>query len=281
MNHYASGTIAQRLIATITQWISFQIKVNEFTSDEWPPQLECSSFSGFDIGREQSNSHVIHIAWSPPGLAIHDRCVLAVLTSNGMVSLWASASDTRDQASWKRVLLVGNLFPVSLADTVRSLAWAPRTFFSSDLTCSHSEYILATGLYTGRRVQFYNIWSPFTGEDRIWSATDLYSLTISARSIADNNGSLLQYRLDRQDSVDSMTLAPLWADDTTNQIVSLCYCSGFMTASVLTSKCESFGDLRTFSQEIWFCEIANHPPFPPKIASWKPQKVEPLNIRHY
>jgi len=84
---------------------------------------------------------VTWLAWSPPGLAKHKRSVLAVLTSNHVLSLWASNSDMAVPESWERVCFVNNAVIAALREEkfksrfksassprlrrIRSAAWAP------------------------------------------------------------------------------------------------------------------------------------------------------------
>ena len=81
------------------------------------------------------------LAWSPPGLAKHKRCVLAVLTSNQVLSLWSSKSDMTIPESWERVCVVNHAVNAALRHEgfrerfksvrnlrlrrIRSAAWAP------------------------------------------------------------------------------------------------------------------------------------------------------------
>lgn len=59
----------------------------------------------FSIGEEQSESHVISLSWSPPGLAAYGHCVLGVLTSGLILSLWQS---TDGRAQWTRVAVLNH-----------------------------------------------------------------------------------------------------------------------------------------------------------------------------
>lgn len=83
--------------------ISF--RVNSFTADEWPPQ-DLYELDSFCIGEEQSSSTIVALSWSPVGLAKHKRSALAVLTTNHILSLWASASDLKTASSWERVIVI-------------------------------------------------------------------------------------------------------------------------------------------------------------------------------
>ena len=125
-------------------WARVHIRVNLFTWAEWPEQgpLETARFS---IGEEQSPSTVVALAWSSPGLAKNKRPVLAVLTSNHLLSLWASNSDMKNPASWGRVFIINTtvrrsleLLPANAPSRlqseslekphllrIRCMAWAP------------------------------------------------------------------------------------------------------------------------------------------------------------
>ena len=69
---------------------------------------EPDSFEHFSIGEELSLSTVTALSWSAPGLGTHRRSVLAVLTSNLVLSIWESKSDPREQESWERVLVINH-----------------------------------------------------------------------------------------------------------------------------------------------------------------------------
>lgn len=90
------GTIGLR------QWHSAYLRTNVFTQSEWPEQYPAPSHS-FSIGEEQSLSTVAGLAWSPPGIGPHRRSVLAVLTSNHVLSIWESNGIIGE---WNRVFVV-------------------------------------------------------------------------------------------------------------------------------------------------------------------------------
>ena len=89
--------------------------MNSFTTAEWP-LFRQRPFADFSVGEEESESHVISCSWSAPGLAQYDRCLLGILTSNGIFSLWDTNGDPGFATSWHRGLVVNNHL---------------RTFFSS------------------------------------------------------------------------------------------------------------------------------------------------------
>ncbi|KAF7588498.1 hypothetical protein BBP40_005634 [Aspergillus hancockii] len=89
--------------ATSKNWNVTRFRVNVFTNKEWTtiwPQKRAN----FSIGPEQSLSTVVGLAWSPPGLAKYRRCILAVLTSNLLLSFY----DISPQGRWTRVAIVND-----------------------------------------------------------------------------------------------------------------------------------------------------------------------------
>lgn len=86
------------------QWDTTRIRVNTFTTAEWAP-IHPQNRDDFSLAAEQSNSSVIALAWSPPGLARFRRSVLAVLTSGLVLSLWEPMGLKRQ---WTRVGIVNH-----------------------------------------------------------------------------------------------------------------------------------------------------------------------------
>ena len=117
----------------INNWHSSRFRVNVFTNNEWPT-IDPQNRDNFSLGAEQSISTVVALAWSPPGLSKFRRCVLAVLTSNLLVSLYEPVGF---QGKWTRVSIVnsalGNHFRSFIQDedthlrksNIRSFAWSP------------------------------------------------------------------------------------------------------------------------------------------------------------
>ena len=107
-------------------WTHLRITVSSFTFTEWPWQ-DTTNFKDMSIGEEQARATVTALAWSPAGLAKHRRSVLAVLTSNLILSFWASNADPSVANSWERVLVVNQALPPGprLQQRIRSMAWAP------------------------------------------------------------------------------------------------------------------------------------------------------------
>ena len=88
-------------------WHQIHFRVNLFTQDEWPYQ-ETASLDDCSLGEEQSTSIVTALAWSAPGLALHGRCVLAVSTSNHLVSLWEPQHKPTESSDWYRSCILNH-----------------------------------------------------------------------------------------------------------------------------------------------------------------------------
>jgi hypothetical protein len=118
-----------------SSWLPTRIRVNMFTNKEWEttwPQTR----DHFSIGAELSISTVASLSWSPPGLAKHRRCLLGVLTSNLVLSLYESIGP---QGKWTRVAIATNALrgyfsshPIAeeglklRKERIRSFAWCPQ-----------------------------------------------------------------------------------------------------------------------------------------------------------
>ena len=131
---WTAGPFEEGFTTGPRNWHSTRVCTNVFTTAEWPNQ-EPDSTSHFSIGEEQSVSTVTNLAWSPAGLGPHQRCVLAVLTSNLVLSLWESDGTI---GQWERVSVVNNALGNSFAlieqarpgfhrakRRIRAFAWAP------------------------------------------------------------------------------------------------------------------------------------------------------------
>ncbi|KAF3010973.1 hypothetical protein E8E13_010517 [Curvularia kusanoi] len=91
----------------VPQWQHVPLQVPWFSSDEQPVKIP-APLPSFSVGEEISPSVPIRIGWSPPGLAKHRRCALAVLTSNLVLSLWSVDGKVDEPSSWNRRLLINH-----------------------------------------------------------------------------------------------------------------------------------------------------------------------------
>ncbi|EXJ87916.1 hypothetical protein A1O1_04843 [Capronia coronata CBS 617.96] len=117
-----------QLYAGNTQWDTFTLRVNLFEQEEWPYQT-LAPLRDFSLGEELSDSTIVSIAWSPAGLGIYRRSILAILTSNLVLSFWES--DGR-LGMWKRTCIVNQNLPTGESDKVRrrrrirAFCWFPQ-----------------------------------------------------------------------------------------------------------------------------------------------------------
>jgi hypothetical protein len=84
-----------------------KLRSNVFTSKE-VPLSEPLSWDAFSTGEELSLRQVEAVEWSPPGLAKHRRCALAVLTANHILSIWECTGSVTDTSGWKRSVIVNH-----------------------------------------------------------------------------------------------------------------------------------------------------------------------------
>lgn len=113
------------------QWHISSPRINLFTQDEWP-ERNLTSINALSIGEEQSNSYAVNLAWSCSGLGVHRRCVLAVLTSNLVLSLWETGGN---QLVYQRTCVVNKaIAPGARSDgsdderralRIRCFSWLP------------------------------------------------------------------------------------------------------------------------------------------------------------
>lgn len=86
-----------------------RLMTSQFSSSQVPLKdpIETKNFS---VGEELSLSHMIALEWSSPGLGPFGWCVLATLTSNCVLSLWASLKLPRfSPSNFQRVLTVNHV----------------------------------------------------------------------------------------------------------------------------------------------------------------------------
>ena len=188
-------------------WTTLSIPISKFSFDEWPRQ-EPASFQEMSIGEEQTRATVTALAWSPPGLAKHGRSVLAVLTSNLILSLWASKSDPTDLGSWERVSVVNKVFSSGSRrqQRIRSMAWAPTNPQHIDrLTPSSGKKwgipLLAvaddsSGLY------FLKVSSPYNGQSLAWDIEVLRREVIAVSQSPSDRPSLLNLAMNANHFID-------------------------------------------------------------------------------
>ncbi|RDW58985.1 uncharacterized protein DSM5745_11191 [Aspergillus mulundensis] len=116
----ANGTTAN---ASSTEWHKTRFRTNVFTINEWPimfPQPR----DHFSVGAEQSFSNVAGVAWSPPGLGKYRRSVLAVLTSNMVLTIYAP---TNNPGKWTRIAIVNKALERYFHESIENDTLSSRT----------------------------------------------------------------------------------------------------------------------------------------------------------
>ncbi|KAL4908594.1 hypothetical protein BDW74DRAFT_188516 [Aspergillus multicolor] len=109
--------------ASSTEWHRTRVRTNVFTINEWPimfPQPR----DHFSVGAEQSFSNVAGVAWSPPGLGKYRRCVLAVLTSNMVLTIYAP---TNNPGKWTRIAIVNKALEKYFRESIENDALSSQT----------------------------------------------------------------------------------------------------------------------------------------------------------
>ena len=228
----------------VEPWTQVRFHVNAFTTSEWPWQ-DLASFKEMSIGEEQAPVTVTALAWSPSGLAKHRRSVLAVLTTNLLLSLWASHSDPSDPETWDRVMIV-NYFLVppqsSLpyqksrsSQRIRSMTWAP--------TCpAHAE---RQELFSMRKwglflmaitddengVYLVNFLSPFVGASVAWDVQIVLYKTIQSAAELNQRLSLLRIAMNEKHFIDLVSFGT-W--DSAKRILATYHISGSVHHDILT-----------------------------------------------
>ncbi len=199
-------------------WKHVRFQVNRFTVDEWP-WPEPASFKDMSIGEEQALVTVSALAWSPCGLAKHRRSVLAVLTSNLLLSLWTSYTDPTDSESWERVMIVNHVLIPGKVSTpqkqsrtsqrIRSMAWAPvypehaerQTPFSNR---KWGVFLMAiTDDENG--VYLVNFISPFTGPSMTWEIQTLLYKRFPLAAHSNQQPSLLHLKMSEKRFIDQVS----------------------------------------------------------------------------
>lgn len=111
-------------------WTKDSLRVDTFTHADRSVQ-NLSTISELFLGKEQSEPIITALAWSSPGLGLHRRAVLAVLTSNLQLAIWETNGVQR---GWRRSCIVNdhmsppndqaNLQISRASHQIRSFAWS-------------------------------------------------------------------------------------------------------------------------------------------------------------
>ncbi|KAI1629257.1 transcription factor IIIC subunit delta N-term-domain-containing protein [Exophiala viscosa] len=154
------------------QWHKFTLRVNQFEQAEWPYQ-ELANIKHVSFGEEISDSTIVSLAWSPPGVGLHRRSVLAVLTSNLVLSIWET--DGR-LGMWKRTCIVNQHLPahVNRQDSsqarrqkrIRAFCWLPSVASAASPLWSPTFLVVADDTGT---IFIFRVWKNKNGVYGHWS----------------------------------------------------------------------------------------------------------------
>ncbi len=230
-------------------WVHLRITVSRFTFEEWPWQ-EQASFKDMSIGEEQARATVTALTWSPPGLARHRRCVLAILTSNLILSLWAATSNPTDLESWERILIVNTALPsVSrLQQRIRSMAWAPTNPQHVDRQTPFSRKKWGIPLMAvaddSNWLYILRISSPFAGQSFEWDAEVVCHEVFPVPNPLNDRPSLLSLAMNANHFVDCIEFGK-W----NGNLPVLCRSSGTMHYASVSLREDQPSQVKT--EDIW------------------------------
>lgn len=202
-------------------WTKESLRVATFTQEERPEQ-SLATISDFSLGEEQSDPVIAALAWSSPGLGLHCRAVLAVLTTNLLLSIWETNGV---QHGWRRSCILNDYlapqdFTTSssasrLSHRVRCFAWSRP--FIHPIQPKWGSHFLAIADDDGNLL-FYSIAKKAKHGYGQWSISQLSSVRIDSRlqdPHKNDSQTTLQQLLLQRSPVHSLSISE-WQDCTTN-----------------------------------------------------------------
>ena len=240
-------------------WLQIRFRVNTFTYDEWPLQRQ-ASFADMSIGEEQAKATIVSLSWSPPGLAKHKRSVLAILTSNLLVSLWAPGGNRTSSECWQRILIVDQT-------RIRSMTWAPTSPLSvgsqeplSSRKCGPFLLVVAG---ENKKIFLLNILSPFNSVTGSWIAEEVGREIILLAPKVKDRPSLLRNAMNSKNFINHVAFGN-W--DSADNIKLTYRCSGQLYQSMLTVR---FNPLQATLEATFSCQSIslNHETSPAEVPS--------------
>jgi hypothetical protein len=207
------NTVSYERDNDVPQWQHVPLQVPWFSNDELPLKNP-APLANYSIGEEISPSVPLAISWSPPGLAKHRRCALAVLTSNLVLSIWSAEGMLHEEPSWNRRLLINdaltNYFSKSsntaasstspsaeeqlrLRSRIRAFSWAPSMPPRSDTMGTRvsyePQYLAASN--DDNQVVLLVVESPTSslGSSQAWKAIVLDHISLASVGIATSTDS--------------------------------------------------------------------------------------------
>ena len=167
------------------------IRVNQFTEEEWPI-VDLAPLNTLSLGEEQSQSSVCSLAWSPVGIGIHKRHVLAVLTTNLLLSIWES---TGKPGSWRRVCIINKSLSMDhevlrrKKQRIRAFAWLPALQVSTDAR-QDRQYLAVVN--DKDDVVIFHITANHSTHIRSFETTIVFEIKLTEQELSTENLSPLQ-----------------------------------------------------------------------------------------
>ncbi|KAF3050970.1 hypothetical protein E8E11_010543 [Didymella keratinophila] len=207
------NTVSYERDNDVPQWQHVPLQVPWFSNDELPLKNP-APLANYSIGEEISPSVPIAISWSPPGLAKHRRCALAVLTSNLVLSIWSAEGALHEEPSWNRRLLVNSALTdyfsktmtttvgsisssteeqLRLRSRIRAFSWAPslppRSYSIGTRLSYDPQYLAVTT--DDNHVVFLAVESPTSslGSSQAWKADVLNHTFLAPAAVTTTTGS--------------------------------------------------------------------------------------------
>ncbi|KAL6245055.1 hypothetical protein RBB50_007830 [Rhinocladiella similis] len=205
IDHSGSQGLPQDL-----QWRKSAFHVNQFQDGEWP-HVPMDTIRHFSIGEELSESSITSLAWSPPGLGLHRRNVLAILTSNLVLSFWEGHGKS-DQ--WKRTAVVNQhlssdddsdklteLSKQRIQRRIRAFCWIPP--IKAENSTKWGQHLLAVA-DDSDRISLFRVAKKERSKVGHWSFEVLGQHIIEPVTLEDFNGGSLKSVLSSSSRVSSI-----------------------------------------------------------------------------
>lgn len=204
-------------------WTQDSMRIDDFATERHPEQ-NLSTISEFSLGEEQSDPVVVALAWSSPGLGLHSRAVLAVLTSNLLLAFWETNGSHQ---GWRRSCIFNSHVPLPNTSTktsdslphpsrsprIRSFVWShPYTHPEHSRSASHFIAIVDND----NNLLFYNVAKRSKHDYGQWSIILLCATRLGPgidRHTGNNDRLSLQRFLLQQSPLRSMSISR-WQDIT-------------------------------------------------------------------
>lgn len=245
-------------------WDTTLLKVNAFTSKELPLYNPLLSTVNFSIGEDLSLRQALEAKWSPPGLALHKGCALAVLTANHVLSIWVPNGRSDVAENWKRQVIINHAIAEYYEATaasrptdanlglseqqlveqsrvrqrIRSFAWSP-PLVRDGQACGDEEYYLAVSTESGD-ILFLRIVSPSnrpTTRNLEWAITVVGSLNLELHL-----KNLLQYNVNDVCIGHYLGWDRWKTDDTGDRLAQFAYvCGGRLFTASIKRHSNAFG----------------------------------------